>query len=41
MLRIREYLDDTFLMTFGDGVADIDIDRDHRGSTRPTAGSRP
>jgi glucose-1-phosphate cytidylyltransferase len=25
MLRVREYLDDTFMMTFGDGVSDVDI----------------
>jgi glucose-1-phosphate cytidylyltransferase len=23
--RVREYLDDTFCFTYGDGVADVDI----------------
>lgn len=27
MLRVRKYLDKTFMMTFGDGVADVDIDK--------------
>ena len=37
MLRVRKYLEETFMMTFGDGVADVDVDallRFHRGHGR-------
>ena len=33
--------DDTFMMTFGDGVSDVDISQRSSPSTRPTARSRP
>ena len=39
--RVARYLDpdDSFCMTYGDGVADIDITRSDRFPSRATAGS--